>query len=129
MDGGNEVVMECLNAKQRIVEPVFITTNIPFAEGDFDTDFYDIPFPSLEFFVVTPERISSPSTLLQNPSDYMLLCPKIYVSHEFLGTEQTRLLLDYDKPLPTGGIEDPFSDFVDMIDSDSESILDEDYEI
>ena len=129
MDGGNDVVMECLNAKQRIVEPVFITTNIPFAEGDFDTDFYDIPFPSLEFFVVTPERMSFPSTLLQNPSDYMFLCPKIYVSHEFLASEQTRLLLDYDLPLPFGGIEDPFSDVVDMIDSDSEFLLDEDYEI
>jgi hypothetical protein len=42
MEGSNEVVLECLNAKQRIVDPVFISTSIPFPQSDYDTDFYDI---------------------------------------------------------------------------------------
>ena len=124
--------MECLNAKQRILEPVFISTTIPYTDGDFDTDFYDIPFSQLEFIVVTTDRMSFPSTSFVSPLDYMVHAPKIFVSHEFLESEQTRLLLDYDQPLSilgSGEMGDPISDVVEMIDSDSDSILDEDFEI
>ena len=132
MQGGDEVVLECLNAKQRILEPAFITTTIPYSDGDFDTDSYDIPFVQLEFLVVTTDRMSFPSSSFVSPLDYMVHSPKIFVSHEFLESEQTRLLLDYDQPLSSlvsGEMGDPFSDVVDMIDSDSDSIVDEDFEI
>jgi hypothetical protein len=132
MQGGDEVVLECLNAKQRILEPAFITTTIPYCDGDFDTDFYDIPFEQFEFLVVTTDRMSFPSSSFISPLDYMVHSPKIFVSHEFLESEQTRLLLDYDQPLSSlvsGEMGDPISDVVDMIDSDSDSIVDEDFEI
>jgi hypothetical protein len=62
----------------------------------------------------------------------MIHAPKIFVSHEFLESEQTRLLLDYDQPLRSlgsGEMGDHFADVVEMVDSDSDSILDEDFEI
>jgi len=125
-DETNEVIMECLNAKQRIVEPVFISTIIPFPKGDFDTDFYEIPFDVLNFLVIPQDRMSFPSESLMSPFDYMILSPKIFVSHEFLESEQTRLLLDYDQP---DLIFDQNADIVDMIDSDTESVASDDFAI
>jgi hypothetical protein len=55
----------------------------------------------------------------------MTLSPKIYVSYEFLGTEQTRLLIDYEVP----DAHDPVEDFVEMIESDLESVVSSDFEI
>jgi hypothetical protein len=129
MDGSNEVVVECLNAKQRVVDPVFISTTVPFPQSDYDTDFYDIPFWQLNFVVVPHDRMSFPSQSLNSPAEYMLQFPKIYVSYEFLKSEQTRLLLDYDECLPHVDADDENDDFVDMIESDSESVHDEDFTI
>jgi hypothetical protein len=124
-DGNDSVVIEALNAKQRIVEPVFISTVIPFINGDYDTDYYDISFEELTFIVIPYDRMTFPSNSCSRPSDLMTLSPKIYVSYEFLGTEQTRLLLDYDVP----DAHDPVEDFVEMIESDLESVVSSDFEI
>ena len=59
------------------------------------------------------------------PSDLMALSPKIFVSYDFLRSEQTRLLLDYDLPDASDTVEE----FVDMIDADVESVMSSDFEI
>ena len=122
-DGNDEIVVALLNAKQRIVEPVFVSTTIPYSTGDYDTDFYDIPFEELTFVVIPYERMSFPSLVGLKPLDLMALSPTIYLSSEFLGREQTRLLLDYVVE------EDTEMEFVEMIESDLESITSEDFEI
>ena len=122
-DGSDEVVVDLLNAKQRIIEPVFVSTTIPYSTGDYDTDFYELPFEDLTFVVIPYERMSFPSFVGLKPSDLMALSPTIYLSSEFLGREQTRLLLDYIVE------EDAGMEFVEMIESDLESINSEDFEI
>jgi hypothetical protein len=124
-DGNDSVVVEVLNAKQRIVEPVFISTVIPYSNGDYDTDYYDIPFEESTFIVIPFDRMTFPSISGIRPSDLMTLSPKIYVSYEFLRSEQTRLLLDYDVP----DAHDTVDEFVEMIESDLESVVSSDFEI
>ena len=124
-DGNDSVVVEALNAKNRIVEPVFICTIIPYSSGDYDTDYYDIPFDELTFVVIPYERMTFPSLNNIRPSDLMALSPKIFVSYDFLRSEQTRLLLDYDLPDASDTVEE----FVDMIDADVESVMSSDFEI